>query len=291
MSNVFAGPCGLQDQDPEAMAPTELVNAFDARLSLYGIDGRAKQLLAEIWPVIAPSLEPAIDEILSAIRVLPRIGEIVTQNRTFFRKLETAHFRALLGGALDQNYAASCRETVAQEAALGFDARIRSTAGSYVLKGALAALARKYPFSSAKTADRATIVAKVIAFDVANAMTLHRQAAEQAAAKRRAAIDEAIADFAAAIGAVVEAIKEASGSLSATCATLSDVAEDTRRRMAAASAASAETTQRMAATATATEELSGSVREIGEQATRGLGMAQSAVADAERTQDVIRSRS
>jgi len=59
--------------------------------------------------------------------------------------------------------------------------------------------------------------------------------------------------------------------------------------MASASSASAETTHRMDATVTATEELSGSIQEIGEQATRGLGMAQSAVGDTRRTQDTIRS--
>ena len=45
----------------------------------------------------------------------------------------------------------------------------------------------------------------------------------------------------------------------------------------------------MDATVTATEELSGSIQEIGQQATSGLGMAQSAVADTERTQDTIGS--
>ena len=45
----------------------------------------------------------------------------------------------------------------------------------------------------------------------------------------------------------------------------------------------------MDATVTATEELSGSIQEIGQQATSGLGMAQSAVADTERTQSVIGS--
>jgi methyl-accepting chemotaxis protein len=45
----------------------------------------------------------------------------------------------------------------------------------------------------------------------------------------------------------------------------------------------------MDATVTATEELSGSIQEIGQQAGNGVGMAQSAVADTERTQDVIGS--
>jgi methyl-accepting chemotaxis protein len=271
------------------MYSTDLVQAFEARLSLYGLDDNSRRTLAEVWPVIEPHLEQAVDEIAAAVRVLARVGAAVAQNETFFKKLELSHFRALLGGKLDRDYAESCRHTVHQEAALGMDARIRSTGGNYVLSVVLKALARKYRFSSAKVASYSTIVAKVISFDVSNAITLHREAADQAAAMRRGAIDAAIADFDGAIGAVVDAIKQTSLSLTASCATLNDVADDTRKRMASASSASFETAQRIDLTVAATEELSSSIQEIGQQATHGLGMAQSAVADTERTQEVIRS--
>jgi methyl-accepting chemotaxis protein len=271
------------------MAQPDLVQAFEARRKLYSLDEQARIVLAEAWPVIEPTLEAAIVEIIEVIRVLPRVGEIVAKNAELYRKLETAHFRALLCGKLDGDYAESCRRTVEQEAAIGLDARVRSTAGSYVLKAALDALARKHRFSGAKVAERGRVVSQAISFDVANAMTLHRQAAEQATLARRGAIDEAIMDFAGAIGEVVEAIKEASGSLTTTSSMLNQVAEDTLKRMATASSASAETAQRMTATVAATEALSESIDEIGQQSTRGLGMAQSATADAARTQDVIRS--
>ncbi|MGB6539131.1 MAG: methyl-accepting chemotaxis protein [Xanthobacteraceae bacterium] len=270
-------------------AANKLIQAFDARLAMYGLDEQSLRIMGAVWPVIADALEPAIDEIADAVRVLPRIGVIVTQKADVFKKLELTHFRALLGGKLDQHYALSCRHTVEQEAALGFDGRIRSTAGSYLLKAALDALARKYRFSGAKVAECATVVSRVIHFDVANAMTLHRQAREQETQTRQKAIDEAIAEFAAAIGAVIDAIKEASLSLSASCATMKQAAEDTSDRMTAASSASTETARRMDATVTATEELSESIAEIGHQASRGLGMAQSAVGDAERSQGAIRS--
>jgi methyl-accepting chemotaxis protein len=271
------------------MYSTDLVQAFEARLSLYGLDDRSRHALAEVWPVIEPHLEQAVDEIAVAVRVLARVGAAVAQNETFFKKLELSHFRALLGGKLDRDYAESCRHTVHQEAALGMDARIRSTGGNYVLSAVLKVLARKYRFSSAKVVNYSTVVAKVISFDVSNAITLHREAADQATAVRRGAIDAAIADFDGAIGAVVDAIKQTSLSLTASCATLNDVADDTRKRMASASSASFETAQRIDLTVAATEELSSSIQEIGHQATHGLGMAQSAVADAERTQEVIRS--
>ncbi len=271
------------------MAPVDSVQSFEARLSLYALDDRSRRILAEAWPVIAPSLEGAIDHIIAAAGRLPGIGVAIAQNVVMLKKLELAHLHALLGGKLDQHYAESCRTTVLQEAAIGLDARIRSTAGSYAFRAALDALARKHRLSPARLVERAKVVSQVISFDVANAMTLHRQAREQATLDRRKVLDEAIGDFADAIGEVVEAIKETSASLTATSQTLNQAADDTRGRMTAASSASAETARRMDATVTATEELSGSIEEIGRQAARGLNMAQSAVSDAERSQTAIRS--
>jgi methyl-accepting chemotaxis protein len=271
------------------MAPVDSVQSFEARLSLYALDDRARRILAETWPVIAPSLEGAIDHIIAAASRLPGVGTAITQNVVMFKKLELAHLQALLGGKLDQHYAESCRTTVLQEAAIGLDARIRSTAGSYALKAALDALGRKHRFSPDRLVERAKVVSQALSFDVANAMTLHRQGREQATLDRRKVLDEAIGDFAGAIGEVVEAIKETSTSLTATSQTLNQAADDTRGRMTAASSASAETARRMDATVTATEELSGSIEEIGRQAARGLNMAQSAVSDAERSQSAIRS--
>ncbi|MFZ0608261.1 MAG: protoglobin domain-containing protein, partial [Xanthobacteraceae bacterium] len=218
------------------MASTETIQAFAARLTLYGVDDRVRSLVAEAWPAIEPALDQTIEEILLAARVLPNLGAVVEKNRDLLRTLEAAHFRALLSGRLDHDYVESCRRTVEAEAKLGFDARIRSTAGSYLLQGALKALSRRHRFCTAKVADRAIAVSQFISFDVANAMTLHRQNADAAAAARRNAIDGAIVDFDGAIGEVVAAIKEAAISLTATCATLNAAAGDTRSRMGSASA-------------------------------------------------------
>ncbi len=271
------------------MDPIAPIPVFETRLAMHRIDGRTRSLLVEIWPLLAPHLERTIDEVIAAIRTLPSRAETVAEHGETIKKLEVAHFQALLGGRLDRNYAELCQRTVQQEAEMGFDARIRSTSGSFVIQMALGVLAGKYRFSPAKIAERGCVIAKVINFDVSNAMSLHRQAAEHAAQARRSAIDAAIADFDTAIGEVIGAIKEASASLSGTSATLREAADETLKRMTSASSASAETSLRMSATVTATEELSGSIQEIGQQATNGLDMAQSAAADTERTQSVIGS--
>ena len=245
--------------------------------------------MKETWPVIAPRLEAAIDDILAGTKNVPHVAEIVIQNRDLIRKLEAAHFEILLGGNLDNQYVESCRKTVEQEAAIGLDARMRSSAGNFVLRAALKALVSKYRFSPTKIADCAMVISQVIAFDVSNAMTLHRDADETATQTRRKAIEESIAEFADAIGGVVDAIKEASSSLRTTCTTMKQIADDTVNRMTSASSASAQTTQQVAQAGTATGQLSKSIEHIGQQATRGLDMARSAVGETQRTSQSIRS--
>ncbi len=46
---------GLSDltHPDTGMATTESVQAFDARLVMYGLDERARRVVAETWPVIA----------------------------------------------------------------------------------------------------------------------------------------------------------------------------------------------------------------------------------------------
>ena len=269
--------------------PSQLIQGVEARYALYELDAPARRAIKELWPTIGPVMEKAVDTILDATARLPKIGAILVENRELIKQLELSHLQALLNGELDGAYFVSCQKTVSQEAALGFDARLRSTAGNYVLRAALDALARKHRFSPAKLAASGKILSQVLAFDVANAMSLHREAAEHAADARRKTIDEAIGDFAAATGEVLQAITEASTSLTATCNSMREVAGDTLKRMAVASAASAETTQRVKMTGDATEELSASIQHIGREATRGLDMAKAAVGDAQRTQQAVLS--
>ena len=271
------------------MTPISQIPGFEARLALYQFDASALRTLGEIWPLLMPILDPTIRRTLTAATKLPRSGEIIAANMARLIEIETVHFHAVLGGKLDEHYADACQRTAQQHAALGLDARLRGFSGGEVTRAAFDVLARRYRFAPAKFAERFKLLSRAINFDIATAMTFYRLAAEASATARRDAIDAAIADFAGTIGEVIAAIKQASTSLAATGSIVREVAQDTLGRMASASAASGETARRMDATVNATAELSGSIQEIGQQATSGLGMAQSAVADTERTQNVIGS--
>jgi methyl-accepting chemotaxis protein len=271
------------------MAPTELLQGLDVRRRLFALDERALALMHDAWPAIAPHLDATIDKIVETAQYLPLLRDRIISHSDQIRRLERAHFSLLFGGDLGASYVESCRRTVQEEKEIGLDARFRSTAGNLVFRAAMMALARRHRFSATNLADRANVVSQFIAFDVSNAMSLHRATAEAAANDRRDAIDRAIADFAAASGEVIESVQGVSGSLQITCATMQQAADETLKRMAVSASASAETTQRVRITVAATEELSGSIEEIGQQATRGLTLARSAVNDANRTQQVIHS--
>jgi methyl-accepting chemotaxis protein len=277
------------------MTAHDIIPGFEARLALHRIDDDVRAAVAEFWPVFAPHLDRAIDELIDAMTGLPSVGSIINaanivrEHRETIREIETAHFKILLSGDLDRRYAESCRHTVQQETALGLDARLRCTGGSFVLSAALQALERKRFLSSRKLLQTVRVLSQVIDFDIANAMTLHREAATRAASARRNAVDEAIVGFSTAVAEVLKAIDEASLSLTSTCTRIKSAADNTLDRMTSASSASTETSQRVKATAAASEELSASILEISNQASRGLAMAKSAVQDAGRAQHTIRS--
>jgi len=279
----------LIDLPGSTMSQREPISGVESRYALYALDSEARRFIKTLWPTVAPNLEKAVDDILDVSMILPHVAAVVTHHRAELKQLELAHLEALLNGDLGESYFKSCQKTVAQEAAFGFDARFRSTAGNYVLRAAVDALAHKHRFSPRKLAKGAKLMSQAIAFDVANAVTLHREAAERARKTRREEIDDAIAEFAGAIGEVLEAITEASTSLTATCSTMRELADDTLDRMAVASSAAAESAHRVRNTGDATEELSGSIQHIGDEATRSLEMTRAAAGDTQRTQRAIMS--
>ncbi len=272
---------------PTQSPSSDPIAGVEYRYQLYELDAEARAAIKHIWPVIAPDIERAVDSILAVTRTLPHLRESIEKHGAVIKKLEMAHLEALLHGDVDARYFESCRRTVEQEATFGIDARFRSTAGNYLLRGAMDALSRRYWYSRKKLVDTTKLVSKVIAFDVANAMTLHREAAERKRQERRQVIDAAIAEFAGTVGGMLEAIKDASASLTATCTTMRGLADDAVSRIAVASAAAAETTQRVKITSEATDELYGSINHIGQETARALEMAKAAVDDTQRTQQAV----
>ena len=122
------------------MASTELLQGFEARLALYGLDERARDILRDAWATCAPQLEAAIDDVLVAALCLPHVADVFRRHKALIKQLERSHYEALFSGRFDRSYVELSRRTAEQEAAIGLDGRQRSFTGSFVLRAALDAL-------------------------------------------------------------------------------------------------------------------------------------------------------
>ncbi len=262
---------------------------YEGRLRMFGLDEPSRALIRACWPIIAQHFDRALDDLLAFAGAMPGLENVISAHSESIRKLEFAHFEGLFNGDFDGRYIESCQNTVRREAEIGLDGRMRNASAFYVQRTAIQALARHYRFSPGKLAAHTLAVSQAISFDLANAMTLHRDAATEAEQSRRRRIDESIGDFSVQIATVIDAITRASKSLTASCATMKVVASDSFGRLTAISGAAIETSQRVEEVGMATGALSDSIEHIGEQASRGLTMAQAAVSEALRTHETISS--
>jgi methyl-accepting chemotaxis protein len=271
------------------MALPQVSSELAARLANYTIDDRVRDVLSRLRPVLEPHVGTAVNEVVVGAERLAQVADTYRTHGSDFLRIESAQFSELLKAEFGDAYLERCRSTIEQEATLGFEGRARMNSAAAVLRTWIVVLKRKNRFNAAKFAEEMHVLTQALFFDLATTSTFYLQRVRAANSARRQTIDDAIGDFDSAIGGVISALKEATGSLSTTSATVQNVTEDTRRRMASAANASTETSQSVDLTVAATEELSSSIEEIGQQAARGLGMARSAVADTERTNNTIRS--
>jgi methyl-accepting chemotaxis protein len=255
------------------------------RLLNYGLNERARALLQAAAPLLGPLIGPAIDEVIAGAVKLPHVADLWRRHGAEMRRIETAQLKALLSAEFDEHYLETCRRTIEQESALGFEIRARINCTGLLIQTASQVIARRHRLGGA--AERVAIVSQALMFDIATTATYFLQAADRAVQRRRKVIDDAIAEFNRAIEGVLTSIKETSGSLTATSAVMQQVTSVTMQGLQGVSKSSAETSHKAELTVSAAGELATSIEEIGIQTERGLEMVRLAATDTERTNKTI----
>lgn len=263
---------------------------LEARLANYGIDNSARALIRRMAPTIEQLINSAIDRVIAGAARLPHVSAVWSKNGQDFKRIERDQLRALLSANFDAAYLECCRKTIEQQTALGFESRARMNCAASLSQAAIGAFAKTYRLLGPRE-ECTGVLAQALLFDLATTSTFYLKWLEDVAQSRRHEIDDAISEFAGAIGQVTQSINEASGSLSATSVTMREITDVTLARMASANVASTETAKSVDPTVAATDELSRSIEEIGQLTARGLLMAQSAVAETEHSENTIRSLS
>lgn len=110
---------------------------------------------------------------------------------------------------------------------------------------------------------------------------------EQAEAEQRRRMNELASSFEASVMGVVEALSARSGEMAAAAQSLSDLASQTEGEATAVAAASEQATNNVQTVASATTELSAAIQEIGQQVIQSAEVAASAVAEANRVNQIV----
>ena len=125
--------------------------------------------------------------------------------------------------------------------------------------------------------------------DAAALRTRQVALAEEAEAARRAALRGLAEGFEAKVGQLVAQVAEAAAGLRGTAATMEGTASQTNGQSSTVAAAAEQASANVQTVAVAAEELSASVVEVGRQVAQSAGIAERAVADARRTDGVVRA--
>src|SRR4051812_6643291 len=153
------------------MSLPQVAPEISARLANYLLDDPARLVLREIAPLVESVLDEALDQVIAGAARLKAVAEIYQRHAGDIRRIESAQFRALLTANFDAGYLDTCRRTIEQESALGFEGRARVNCGAAVLRCAITVLAHKHRFSSTKLAERTRVLSQAIFFDNATTST------------------------------------------------------------------------------------------------------------------------
>ncbi|HWK44488.1 MAG TPA: methyl-accepting chemotaxis protein [Stellaceae bacterium] len=113
------------------------------------------------------------------------------------------------------------------------------------------------------------------------------KAEERAAADRKSAMNRMAGEFERSVGGIVDGTASAANAMQRSAQSMSATAEKTTRQSTTVAAAAEQTTANVQTVAASAEQLSASIEEISRQVARSASIAQSAVAQAGRTNQMV----
>jgi len=256
------------------------------RLDFYGITAEVADARREVWDLLAPTLDQSLRTLGSTTK------KLTPQRASGFKggtNVWIDYLQRLFCNPLDEHCLADALSRAELEQSMAQDIRSRGVQARAFLSNLFQLTARHYRFSPKKAAWLNDVATRMFLFDLANAVACYNQIDVDTSRSRGDALDTAIKEFDSTIAGVRQAINGVVTSLGETSDRLSSLAESASGEANRAAEAAADTAGNVAKTAAATEELSASISEIHNQATRSAQSAHEAVSQAEGTNKTMRS--
>ena len=264
--------------------------AFEVRRGIYGADAESDDDRREIWRLLEPHLADIVRRHLDRSMVFaPVLAETLRASRADFLESIVTATRRLFTEPFDELWVAHAENWARFEIERGLDVRSRPVQAKSILCGFAEIVARHHRFRPRKIMRLYDVATRILMLDVANAIACHKSVEADNAKARSDELSGAIEEFGRTVNGVRAAINRAVEALGETSRELTGLAQVSTAGANDASKAAYETVADGEAMAAATEEVSASIAEIHDRATRSAEMAQLSVSKADRTKETIRS--
>jgi methyl-accepting chemotaxis protein len=259
------------------------------RTRFIGLDPAAGALLTAFWPTIEPELPRILDGFYQHVATIPLLKKTVGDQLPRLKQAQTAHWRRLFSGRFDADWLAGVQTIGRVHHRIGLEPRWYIGGYTYVLNRLVALALRTHRWSPGKLAPLISALNSAVMLDMDIAVSVYQDAFLEERAQRGRRVDTLLREFEGKTAGLVRVVASAATKLETTARSMSETTRETTRQAADVAGAVETASVNVQTVAAAAEELSASVGEIARQVTQSSEIADRAVADANRTDGIVKS--
>ena len=259
------------------------------RTRFIGLDPEACRLLTAFWPAVETELPSIIDGFYQHVTSIPQLKQLVGDRIPRLKHAQTAHWQRLFSGRFDAAYFAGVRTIGLVHHRIGLEPRWYIAGYTYVLNRLVALAVRRHRWSPGKLTALIAAVNAGVMLDMDISISVYQEALLAEREQRTKRLDVLLRGFEEQTAGLVAIVASASTELEATARAMSATTGETTQQAINVAAAVEEASVNVQTVASAAEELSASISEIARQVAQSSEIADQAVQDANRTDNIVKT--
>ena len=259
------------------------------RTRFLGLDAEACRLLTAFWPTIEPRLPDIVEGFYRHVTAIPHLRQMLGEQVPRLKRTQIAHWQRLFSARFDAAWFDSVRGIGLMHHKIGLEPRWYIGGYSYVLNRLVALAVSTHRWSPARLAALIAALNAGVMLDMDIAISVYQEALITEKQQRARRLDALLREFedrtAGLVGVVASAATELEATAGAMAATTGETTAQATNVTAAVEAASVN----VQTVASAAEQLSASISEIARQVAQSSEIADRAVQDANRTDNIVKT--
>jgi len=279
--SVGAGVCPYGRDDGETAGASR--EDIAERLHFAGIDDEVRAVLREFGAAVAAKLPGILDEYYDHILAFPDVARLYPNPTIVMRarEMQLAHWGLITTGTFDDTYVRSVRRIGVIHCRLGLEPRWYIGGYNFILARLIKIATRdrklRHLASPRRQRQVAAAFSQAAMLDMDLAISVYLDAARRG---RRDTLERLAANFEQAVASVVRSLTGAANNLHALAQSLADSSSETMHQADAALTRSLDATANIEAVASATDQLTESLKGVGERIASSSEISTRAVSEA-----------